>query len=49
MGSGSRLDFGFVKGFGLAVYVDRFPHALSINLLIGCINIYIGFGKGYDE
>ena len=49
MGSGSRFGISITKGFGLAVYVDRFPHALSITLLIGFVNIYLGFGKGYDE
>lgn len=49
MGSGDKFSIGFTKGFGLAIYVDRFPHEVSINLLIGCINVYLGFGKGYDE
>lgn len=49
MGSGSRFSIGLVKGFGLAIYADRFPHAVSFNILIGFINVYIGFGKGYDE
>ena len=49
MGSGSRFQISLQKGFGLAVFADRFPHQVSINLLIGCISIYIGFGKGYDE
>ena len=49
MGAGSKFEIGFTKGFGLAVYVDCFPHELSINLLIGCVTVYLGFGKGYDE
>ena len=49
MGSGSRFEISFVKGFGLAMYVDRFPHAVSFNILVGFVSIYIGFGKGYDE
>jgi len=49
MGAGSKFEIGFVKGFGLAVYFDRFPHEYSFNILIGCFNIYIGLGKGYDE
>ena len=49
MGSGSKFQVNMVKGFGLAVHVDRFPHQVSINLLIGCVSIYLGFGKGYDE
>lgn len=49
MGSGSKFDIGLTKGFGLAVYYDRFPHEHSFNILIGCVTIYIGIGKGYDE
>lgn len=49
MGSGDKFSVYFVRGFGLAVYVDRFPHAVSITLLVGCFNVYLGFGKGYDE
>jgi len=49
MGSGDKFEVSFVPGFGLAVYVSKFPHALSINVLIGCFNVYLGFGKGYDE
>ena len=49
MGSGDKFEINFVKGFGFAVFVDRFPHELSLNILLGCFNIYIGIGKGYDE
>jgi hypothetical protein len=49
MGSGERFSISATKGFGLACYVDRFPHALSITLLVGFFVIYVGFGKGYDE
>lgn len=49
MGSGDKFSIDIVKGIGLAVYVDKFPHELSITLLIGCFQIYMGFGKGYDE
>lgn len=49
MGSGSKFDISLVKGFGLAMYYDPFPHEYSFNILIGCFNIYIGLGKGYDE
>ena len=49
MGSGDRFDYGLVRGFGLAVYLDRFPHDYSFNIVIGCFYIYIGIGKGYDE
>lgn len=49
MGSGDKFSIGFTKGFGLAVYYDRFPHQHSFNILVGCFIIYMGFGKGYDE
>jgi len=49
MGSGSKFSISLVRGFGLAVYVDKFPHELSVNILVACWNIYLGFGKGYDE
>ena len=50
MGSGSRFQVNPLEsGFGLGIYVSRFPHSLSINITLIAINIYIGFGKGYDE
>lgn len=49
MGAGDKFSIGIVKGFGLAVFVDRFPHELSITLIVGWFQIYLGFGKGYDE
>ena len=50
MGSGSRFKISSIEGFGIGIYVrSTFPHALSININLIKINIYIGFGKGYDE
>lgn len=49
MGSGEKFQINMIKGLGLAVYVNTFPHALSINVTLLCFSIYIGFGKGYDE
>lgn len=49
MGSGSKFQINMIKGLGLAVYVNTFPHALSINVTLLCFSIYIGIGKGYDE
>jgi len=49
MGSGSRFSIGGFGGFGLAVTIDRFPHNVSITILVACFVIYMGFGKGYDE
>ena len=49
MGSGSKFSIGRFSGFGLAVTIDRFPHNVSITILVACFVIYMGFGKGYDE
>ena len=49
MGSGPRFSITMLEGFGLGIYVGRFPHAVSININLIKINVYIGFGKGYDE
>jgi len=49
MGSGSRLQFHFLPGICFGVTVSRFPHNVSINLMILCVGVYIGIGKGYDE
>lgn len=49
MGSGKKFKISVIEGVGLAIVVSSFPHRISINLLIGIINIYIGIGKGYDE
>lgn len=49
MGSGSKFEINKLQGFGLGIYVDRFPHTVSINITLFIISIYIGFGKGYDE
>lgn len=50
MGSGPKFSIisnyqGFAVGFG----VRRFPHSVSIDVMLGFWQIYIGFGKGYDE
>lgn len=49
MGSGPRFSISSLDGFGLGIYVSRFPHTVSISINVIVINIYIGFGKGYDE
>lgn len=49
MGSGSKFQINMVRGLGLALIVNTFPHAVSINIIFACFNIYIGIGKGYDE
>jgi hypothetical protein len=49
MGSGDKFSVSVTDGFGLGIYIDRFPHSLSIQINLIKISIYIGFGKGYDE
>jgi hypothetical protein len=49
MGSGDKFQFNWMSGIGLGIHFDRFPHQLSINIMLIKASIYIGFGKGYDE
>lgn len=49
MGAGSKFSIDTTDGIGLGFHISRFPHQLSININLICINIYFGFGKGYDE
>lgn len=50
MGSGPKFSIDLdTSGVGLGFYVNRFPHQLSISIKLIVINIYMGFGKGYDE
>ena len=49
MGSGSRFFVSATKGVYVGIYISRFPHSLSICISLILINIYIGFGKGYDD
>ena len=49
MGSGDKFSVDWMDGVGLGIYVSRFPHALSINISLIKVGIYIGFGKGYDQ
>lgn len=50
MGSGSKFQFDTnYRGFAIGFSVSRFPHTVSLNILLGFWQIYIGFGKGYDE
>ena len=51
MGSGSRFKITYTKeqwSLGLT-FVPGFPHKLSFYINLVKIQIYIGFGKGYDE
>lgn len=49
MGSGDKFQFMWLDGFGLGFNISRFPHSLSISIMLIKFYIYIGFGKGYDE
>lgn len=52
MGSGEKFKcewLGGHHGVGLGIWIDTFPHQLSINITLIKLRIYIGFGKGYDE
>ena len=49
MGSPDKFSISILRGFGLGIYVDRFPHTVSININLVVFNIYLGFGRGYDE
>lgn len=49
MGSGSKFSVSMIDGIGIGFYVSKFPHQLSININLIKWNIYLGFGKGYDE
>lgn len=49
MGSGSRFTFGVTDSVGFSFVVSRFPFAVTVNILVLCFYVSIGFGKGYDE
>ncbi len=51
MGSGKRLEITRSQegSVALGVSISRWPHALSIGIAFFVWDIYIGFGKGYDE
>lgn len=49
MGAGDKFSISCIQGVGLGVHFSNFPHQLSININLLKVNIYLGFGKGYDE
>lgn len=51
MGSGKRFEITRAdKGtIALGIAISQFPHAVSIGIAFFVWDIYIGFGKGYDE
>jgi hypothetical protein len=49
MGSGDKFTVSISEGVGFGIFFNTFPHQLSIHITLIKINIYMGFGKGYDE
>jgi hypothetical protein len=49
MGAGPKFQINMIHGVSLGIYIDTFPHKLSITISLIKWNIYFGFGKGYDE
>lgn len=49
MGSPNKFSISWMKGIGLGIHIDDFPHEISINIWLIKVHVYIGFGKGYDE
>lgn len=47
MGPGDRFKFSKLQGWGLGVYLDRFPYDYSINISLLKFCIFIGLGKSY--
>ena len=49
MGSGDKFKYGKLNCFGLGIYIDRFPFALTVGINVLFWYVSVGFGKGYDE
>jgi hypothetical protein len=49
MGSGDKFSIDIMEGWGFGIFFNTFPHQLSVHISLIKINIYMGFGKGYDE
>lgn len=48
MGSGNRFKFGRLEGFGIGLYVSRFPFALTLTVNLFFWYVSLGLGKPYD-
>jgi hypothetical protein len=48
MGSGDRIKFSRAGSFGLGLYVDRFPFALTFNVHVLMWALSVGIGRAYD-
>lgn len=49
MGPGSRFKLRRTQGFGLGVFVCRFPFSWTIKVGLLVWYVEVGFGKGYDQ
>jgi hypothetical protein len=50
MGAGDKFYITWRRnGIGFGIYINRFPHQLSISIQFLTMFMYMGFGKGYDE
>ena len=50
MGSGSRFKFTQnFSSFAIGFAINRWPHTVSVYISILFWDMYIGFGKGYEE
>ena len=49
MGSGDRFSFGRADGFGIGIYVSRFPFSVTIGMQFAVWNLTLGFGRAYDD
>ena len=49
MGSGDKLTYGIIEGWGIGMYYHTFPFEHTFTLSFIKFYVTIGFGKGYDE
>ena len=49
MGSGSRIQWGWMYGLVFGIDTASFPFAATFRFYIGPVWVQIGIGKGYDE
>jgi hypothetical protein len=48
MGSGERIKFFRTDGFGVAIFLSRFPFDLTIAISVMFWTLSIGIGRAYD-
>lgn len=50
MGSGNRFKWRFdLYYWAVGVYYDNFPFDHVVGIMLGPLQLEIGFGRGYDE